>query len=83
MFSEYQRDTQRDSDQKHTHTQEHTHTHRNTHTHVNIENIARWTSQTFGSTTLVSYFFRRSADNTLSRILRINTGKFSSETRYN
>ena len=25
MFSEYQRDTQRDSDQKHTHTQEHTH----------------------------------------------------------
>lgn len=77
MFSEYQRDTQRDSDQKHTHTQEHT------HTHVNIENIARWTSQTFGITTLVSYFFRRSADNTLSRILRINTGKFSSETRYN
>ena len=26
MFSEYQRDTQRDSNQKHIHTQEHTHT---------------------------------------------------------
>lgn len=77
MFSEYQRDTQRDSNQKHTHTQEHT------HIHGNIGNIARWTSQMFGSTTLVSYFFRRSVDNTLSCMLRINTGKFSSETRYN
>lgn len=52
MFSEYQRDTQRDSDQIYTHTQEHT------HIHVNTGNIARWTSQTFGSTTLVSYVFQ-------------------------
>lgn len=73
MFSEYQRDTQRDSDQIYTHTQEHT------HIHVNTGNIVRWTSQTFGSTTLVSYVFKGSVDNTLSCILRINTGTFSSE----
>lgn len=76
MFSEYRRGTQRDSDQ--IHTQEHT------HIHINIGNIARWTSQIFGSTTLVSYFFRRSVDNTLSCILRKDMVKFSSEeTRYN
>lgn len=73
MFSEYQRDTQRDSDQIHTHTQEHT------HIHVNTENIARWTSQMLGSTTLVSYVFKGSV-NTLSCILRINTDKLR---RYN
>lgn len=73
MFSEYQRDTQSDQ----IHIQEHT------HIHINIGNIARWTSQMFGSITLVSYFFKRSVDNTLSCILRLDMVKFfSEETRY-